>query len=238
MIERLVDRLVGVADLHVLAHEGDPDFMLGVLDPLDDLSPFGEVERVGPQTQALDQDLVQPVIDQRERHFVDAELLVALFDDRLALDVAKKGDLVFLLRRDRMLGPADQDIRLDADLPQHPDRMLGRLGLELAGGPQIGDEREMDVQAILAADIQGKLANRLQKRQALDVADRAADLGDHHVDVVARQAMNRRFDLVGDVRNDLDGLPFVDLARRVPSGSPRDRSFRSCGCCHESAGRG
>ena len=114
-----------------------------------------------------------------------------------------------------MLGPADQEVRLDADLPEHSDRMLGRLGLELARGPQIRDQREMNVEAVFAADIERKLADRFQKRQALDIADRTADLGDHDVDVVACQAMDGRFDLVGDVRNHLDGLSLVELARSL-----------------------
>ena len=90
-----------------------------------------------------------------------------------------------------MLGPADQEVGLDADLPQDADGMLGGLGLELAGGLQVGDQRQMDIQAILAADVEGELADRFQERQALDVADRAADLGDHDVDVVAGQAVDR-----------------------------------------------
>ena len=99
-----------------------------------------------------------------------------------------------------------------------PDGMLGRLGLELARGLQVRDQRQVDVQAVLAADVEGELADRLQERQALDVADRAADLGDHDVDVVGGQAMDRRLDLVGDVRDDLDGLPLVEPARPAPSG--------------------
>ena len=132
-----------------------------------------------------------PWSTRRERHLVDAELLVALFDDRLALDVAEQGDLVLVLGRDRVLGPADQDVGLDADLPQGADRVLRRLGLELAGRLQVGDQRQVDVQAVLAADVERELADRFQERQALDVADRAADLGDHHVDVVVGQAADR-----------------------------------------------
>ena len=174
-----------------LPDHGDPHLVLGVHDPLDHLAPLGEVQRARLEMQPLDQDLVQPVIDQGERHLVDAELLVALFDDRLGLDVAEQGDLVLLVGGDRVLGPADQDVRLDADLPQDPDGMLGRLGLELAGGLEVRDQREMDVKAILPADVERKLADRFQEGQALDVADRAADLGDHDVDVVACQAVDR-----------------------------------------------
>ena len=68
------------------------------------------------------------------------------------------------------------------------DGVLRRLGLQLAGRLQVRHEREVDVEAVLLADVEGELANRLEERQALDVADRAADFGDHDVDVVARRA--------------------------------------------------
>ena len=90
-----------------------------------------------------------------------------------------------------------------------PDRVLGRLGLELGRRLEVGDERQVDVQAILAADVEGELADRFQERQALDVADRAADLGDHDVDVVGGQAVDGRLDLVGDVRDHLNRLALV-----------------------------
>ena len=119
---------------------------------------------------------------------------------------------------DRHLGPADQDVGLDADLAERADGVLGRLGLGLAGRLEVGDERQVDVQAVLAADVEGELADRLEERQALDVADGAADLGDHHVHVVGRQPADGGLDLVGDVGDDLDGLPLVDAAPRAPSG--------------------
>ena len=86
------------------------------------------------------------------------------------------------------LGPADEDVGLDADLAQLADGVLRRLGLRLAGGLQVRDQRQVDVQAVLLADVEGELADRLQERQALDVADGAADLGDDHVHVVGRPA--------------------------------------------------
>src|SRR5438105_1053598 len=53
------------------------------------------------------------------------------------------------------------------------------------------------------------LADGFEERQALDVADRAADLGDDHVHVVVHQPPDRPLDLVGDVRDDLDGAAEV-----------------------------
>src|SRR5687768_444500 len=62
----------------------------------------------------------------------------------------------------------------------------------------------MDVDRVLAADVEPELPDRLEERHALDVADGAADLDQHDVDVAPGHA-DGVFDLVGDVRNDLDG---------------------------------
>ena len=133
------------------------------------------------------------------------QLLVALLDDRPLLDVAEQGDLLGLVLGQLALGPADEDVRLDADLPQALDGVLRRLGLRLARRLEIRDQRQVDVQAVLLADVQGELADGFEERQPFDVADRAADLGDDDVHVRRRQLAHRRLDLVGDVRNDLHG---------------------------------
>ncbi len=55
-----------------------------------------------------------------------------------------------------------------------------------------------------ARQIVAKLADRLEERQALDVADGAADLHQHEVDPLIAFA-HELLDRVGDVRNHLDG---------------------------------
>jgi hypothetical protein len=57
---------------------------------------------------------------------------------------------------------------------------------------------------VLAADVVPELSDRLEEWLRLDVADRAADLHDHHV-VLGCDPAHRALDLVGDVRNDLHG---------------------------------
>ena len=71
-------------------------------------------------------------------------------------------------------------------------RVLRRLGLGLAGRLQVGDQRQVDVQAVVLADVEGELADGFEERQPFDVADGAADLGDDHVDVVGRPVCGRR----------------------------------------------
>ena len=100
---------------------------------------------------------------------------------------------------------SDDHVGLDADAAQLLDRVLGRLGLELAGRGQRRQQRDVDVQHVRAADVLAHLADGLEERQALDVADGPADLDDHDVRVaVARDARDALLDLVGDVRDDLD----------------------------------
>ncbi len=52
----------------------------------------------------------------------------------------------------------------------------------------------------------GKLADRFQEWLALDVADGAADFGDDDIDIRIGELVDDALDLVGDMRDDLDGL--------------------------------
>ena len=89
------------------------------------------------------------------------------------------------------------------------DRVLGGLGLLLARRADERHERDVDVADVLAADVEAELPDGLEEREDLDVADGAADLGDDDVDVVGGEPADAALDLVGDVRDDLDGLAEV-----------------------------
>ena len=111
------------------------------------------------------------------------------------------------------LGAADQRVRLDPDPAQLVDRVLGRLRLQLAGVADVGDERQVQEHAALRAELGVELADRLEERQRLDVADGAADLGDHEVDRLRLgDDQDPLLDLVGDVRDHLDGRAEVVAA--------------------------
>ena len=62
----------------------------------------------------------------------------------------------------------------------------------------------MDVDRVMARQLVAELADRLEERQALDVADRAADLDQHEVEAVVAVA-DEVLDGVGDVGDHLDG---------------------------------
>ena len=63
----------------------------------------------------------------------------------------------------------------------------------------------MNKQSIFGAELESHLADGFQERKGLDVADGAADFHDDDVHALGN-FLDRCFNLVGDVRNDLDGL--------------------------------
>ena len=61
----------------------------------------------------------------------------------------------------------------------------------------------MDQNGVLVSDVMLELADCLQKRLALDIADRAADLGDGNVGLAVVHVVNAALDLIGHMRDDL-----------------------------------
>src|SRR5206468_5465543 len=152
-------------------------------------------------------DPVETFGSEHERHFIDGRYVLG-GDDRFFVDVAEERDLALDIGIEEPVGAAEQNVRLNPDRAQVAHAVLGRLGLELAGRADERHERQVNVEGIVAADVLAELADRFEKRQALDVADGAADLDEHDVDIV-RHRSNRVFDFIGDVRNHLDGAPEI-----------------------------
>src|SRR5262245_65775091 len=69
----------------------------------------------------------------------------------------------------------------------------------------------MDVDGVTARQLVAELADRLEERQALDVADGAADLAQHEIVALVALA-DEVLDRIGDVENDLDGSAEVVAA--------------------------
>ena len=72
-------------------------------------------------------------------------------------------------------------------------------------------QRQMDEDRGAARQLVAELADRLEERQALDVADRAADLDQHEVDALVA-AGDELLDGVGDVRDHLHGAAEIVAA--------------------------
>jgi hypothetical protein len=69
-------------------------------------------------------------------------------------------------------------------------------------------------QAFVDALLDADLADRLEERLRFDVADRSADFDERDV-VTLRRLVDAVLDLVGDVRNDLDGRAEIVAARSL-----------------------
>src|SRR5881396_732533 len=169
-----------------------------------------EVARARLEPEELRDDLVEPFLVEDQRDLVDG-LHVLGGDDRLFLDVAEEGDLRLDPRRQVAIGTAEEDVRLDPDRAQLFHGVLGRLGLELRRRLHERHECQVDVDDVLAADVLLELSDGLEEREPLDVAHGPADLDDDDVRV-PRHATDRRLDLVGDVRDHLDGTAEVIAA--------------------------
>ena len=120
--------------------------------------------------------------------------------------VALERDLALERGRDRPVAAAHDHVGLDAAAAELGDRVLGRLRLLLSRRVEIGHEGDVDVADAVAPHVLAELPDGLEERQDLDVADRATDLGDDHVDVLGRQPQDATLDLVGDVRDHLHRL--------------------------------
>ena len=136
------------------------------------------------------------------RHVVDRGH-VARLDHGVLAHVAEQAELAPLLGRNRAIGPAEQDVGLDADRTQLLHRMLRRLGLELARARDEGQQGQVDVDGVAARQLVAELADRLEEGQAFDVADGAADLDQCEIDALVA-AQHEVLDGAGHVRDHLD----------------------------------
>ena len=210
VLERLVDRLVGVLQFDVLAHHPDAHAMLGCDEPADDVLPVGHVRRRQVQLEGLADQVVHVLALQHERHLVDGVVDVLLLDHRVEGHVAEHRQLAADLLAEGLLAAGHQHVRGDADLAQLGHALLRRLGLQLAGGLDEGHVGDVDEADVAGARLLRELADGLEERQTFDVTDRAADLGDEHVGPrLGGQVGDPPLDLVGHVGDHLDRLAQV-----------------------------
>src|SRR5690606_24785883 len=201
MGERLGQRDVRVAQIDVLAHQRDRYFHVGVCFGRHDLPPLRQVRRRDVQAQLVDDDVVQALGMEHEWDLVNV-VDVDGGDHGALLHVREEGDLPTLLLRKRFARTTQQNVWLDADRAQLLHRMLRRLRFDLAGSGNVRNQRQMNIDDVVASELDTELPDRFQERQRLDVTYRAADLDHAHVGVAGTQA-DAMLDLVGHVRDDL-----------------------------------
>ena len=205
VLERLVHGEVRIVELHVLPDERDLHRPVSAPNPLLEPEPVAQHGLLLGEAELLAHHPVEPLGLERGRNQVDVRD-IAVRDDGLAVDVGEERDLVADVGRERLSRAAHHDVRVDTDPAELVHRVLRRLRLQLAGGVDERHERDVDVDDVLGPRLAPELPDRLEERERLDVAHRAADLADDDIDVrrLCRPA-DPLLDLVRDVRNDLNG---------------------------------
>ncbi len=156
--------------------------------------------------ESFDDDFVESAFPKAQRDFIDREILVLFLDHRFDRNIAKEGDLLSFLLRNVLFASADEDIGLNTDLSKQANGVLGWFGFEFCRGFEVGDKRQMDKEAVLLANFLRKLTNGLQKRQALDISNGSTDFSNDDIGGAIGHSADDPFDLVGDVRDDLNSF--------------------------------
>ena len=102
-----------VAD--ILADDVDRDLVGGMLDPIHEIDPASI--RASVSRKALQQDPIEPLSTEHQRHLVDARHVLGR-DHGLLVDVTEERDLALDVLIQESIGPAEQDVGLDPDRPQ------------------------------------------------------------------------------------------------------------------------
>src|SRR5690606_39620029 len=187
----------------------------GALGPLQDphgLLPHAQLGGHRLDVQLALDEAAYALLLEHLGHGVDVVGVVRV-EDRVGLDVREQGDLLELLQRHLGLRAQDQGVGLYAHAPQRGHRVLRWLRLELLARAQERHQRDVEVERVLAPGVEAELPYGLQERQRLDVPHRAAHLDQHHLGVGGLAGgADALLDLVGDVRDDLDGVREVGAA--------------------------
>ena len=135
--------------------------------------------------EVVEHEVVDALAAEDERDLVDV-VDVARGDDRLDRQRREQRDLLADVAW--RAPPSERHMSMSGWMPMRRSSLTECcVGLVLSSPawPMYGTSvRWMNMQRV-AADVDRELADRLEERQRLDVADRAADLGDDDVDVLA-----------------------------------------------------
>src|SRR6266851_2460610 len=226
MAHRLGQRFVAVRQMCVLADDCDLDLPLGLVNAVDDRLPAIEIGLGRVKAEMEAHLAIEPLQVIGYRDGVD-RIAIKGGDDPAFAQIAEQCDLLAGGRRYRPVTAAQQDVRLDAEAEEFLGGMLGRFGLELARRGNPRHQGQMHKEHSLAPEFVAELADRLEERQAFDVADRATDFAKDEI-LVREIGLDELLDRVGNVGDNLDRRPEIfaapfaaDHCRVDPAGGDR-----------------
>ena len=97
--------------------------------------------------------------------------------------IGEERNLFALIVRDGPVGAAQEHVGLNADFAQFLHRVLGRFGLELTRSGDPGHVGQVHKGSVGRAHLEAHLPHGLKEGQRFDIAHRAANFDDGHIDV-------------------------------------------------------
>ena len=222
VVQALHNAEVGIVQLDILAHQCDGAGLAAGGDAADQLLPLSQIARRGLQVQLAGHNIGKPCGFQHQRALVKARHR-QVFNHAVGAHIAEHADLALDVIADRAVGTQHNHIGGNAHALQLLAGVLGRLGLVLIRAGNVGHQHDMDVAAVFKALFQPDLTDGLQEGLALNVAGRAADLGDDNISLGAfGKVVDVALDLVGDVGDDLHGLAQIGTLTLLVQDIPVD----------------
>ena len=217
-MKRLDDGEIRVRKRNVLLPGRNVDLALAVVRRLEERLQRRQVNRAHLKPELVEDLHVETLLIESKRHLVDGRRVDA-GKHVLGRHVAEQRDLLAHLVGNLVVGAAHDEVGLHANGAQLLHGMLRRLGLHLVGCGDVGNERHVHEEHIARVLLFLKLAGSFDERLGLDVADRAADLGDDDVGVrLGSNAAQTFLDSLGHMRDDLHGS-----AEEVAAALARDK---------------
>ncbi len=229
----LPDTLVSVLKV-VFPHQAHAHFCPGCLLEFQKMMPRLHVGSFAHRHAEFAQDGgIQSLALHVDRHLIDARQILALHH-ALKVHIAERGHFLAYAIGEVLLRAQDEHVRLYAGTLHLLHGVLRGLRLQLVSGFQIWHVCEVYTDSTIA-QLPFQLADCLQKRGRLDIADSTSDFRNHKVDIVLAQ--HPALDFIGDMGNHLDSLAqivtmtllvdnrLVDFTRsdRVVVGGPNTR---------------
>ena len=199
---------IGVVKGHVLPYQGDLHRTGGVLGPVDHVGPLSEVRHMANEPQPPDHRVRQPLPLQHQRRLVE-QVRRQVRDGVFYGNAAEKGNFLQNLPGHRRVGPAQDDVRLDAQAQQLLGGVLGGLRFQFSSAGNGDDEGDVDEHNIVPSPLRGYLSDGLQKGLALNIPHGAADLHNGYVGFRRVQLVDATLDLPGNVGDDLHRAPQI-----------------------------
>ena len=143
MIQRFVQRLVGINQIHVLAHHTDAHQTLSLTEfAAHHVLPLRQIGRGLRNAEALQNEVVEATLFQMARNLIDG-VCIHQRNHRPLLYVGEQRNFAPRALVDLDGTATEQHLWLQTDRAQLLNRVLGRLGLDLARRRNEGNQCEM-----------------------------------------------------------------------------------------------